>query len=262
MSTRTPDLSREPDEEGQPHRGPGPASPTFIVVEVPWEEGQSHFTDEEPRPEGTAPKCRAGSALPSGGRQVGPPQQTPKHQGLSPEGASSWGPDSVMSERDTRGAGYPQVHRHRPRQHRVLVHLIQVLEPQQDTAEVCLGLALSVLGTEGRWHEDTVSAWHFTLSPPFHIFTLPRRQLTQPHFADEPNKAQRGAGTCPDTQLVCIKEGGGLQPRGSQSYCLPPPALRPVLKCGKSSFLFTREVLIRPVPPASCSLEDSLPWPL
>lgn len=167
-----------------------------------------------------------------------------------------------MSERDTRGAGYPQVHRHRPRQHRVLVHLIQVLEPQQDTAEVCLGLGPSVLGTEGRWHEDTVSAWHFTLSPPFHIFTLPRRQLTQPHFADEPNKAQRGAGTCPDTQLVCIKEGGGLQPRGSQSYCLPPPALRPVLKCGKSSFLFTGEVLIGPVPPASCSLEDSLPWPL
>ena len=46
------------------------------------------------------------------------------------------------------GAGYPQVHCHRLRQHGVLVHLIQVLEPQQDTAEVCLGLVLSVLGTE------------------------------------------------------------------------------------------------------------------
>ena len=154
---------------------------------------------------------------------MGPPQQTPKHQGLSPEGASSWEPDSEMLERDTRGAGYPQVHRHRPRQHRVLVHLIQVLEPQQDTAEVCLGLGPSVLGTEGRWHEDTVSAWHFTLSPPFHIFTLPRRQLTQPHFADEPNKAQRGAGTCPDTQLVCIKEGGRTPTQG-QPKLLPPTA--------------------------------------
>ena len=49
-----------------------------------------------------------------------------------------------MSERDTGGAGDLQVHRHRPRQHGVLVHLIQVLEPQQDTAKVCLGLVLSV----------------------------------------------------------------------------------------------------------------------
>ena len=98
----------------------------------------------------------------------------------------------MMSERDTGRAGYPQVHRHRPRQHRVLVHLIQVLEPQQDTAEVCLGLGPSVLGTEGRWHEDTVSAWHFTLSPPFHIFTLPRMQLTQPHFAGDQTRLREG----------------------------------------------------------------------
>ena len=50
----------------------------------------------------------------------------------------------MMSERDTGGAGDLQVHRHRPRHHGVLVHLIQVLEPQQDTAKVCLGLVLSV----------------------------------------------------------------------------------------------------------------------
>ena len=129
----------------------------------------------------------------------------------------------MMSERDTGGAGDLQVHRHRPRQHGVLVHLIQVLEPQQDTAEVCLGLVLSVLGTEGRWNEDTVLAWLFTLSPPFHIFTVPQRQLTQPHFADEPNKAQRGAGTCPDTQLVCIKKEGEDPPQ-AQPKLLPPTA--------------------------------------
>lgn len=139
------------------------------------------------------------------------------------------GPDSVMSERDTGGAGDLQVHRHRPRQHGVLVHLIQVLEPQQDTAEVCLGLVLSVLGTEGRWNEDTVLAWLFTLSPPFHIFTVPQRQLTQPHFADEPNKAQRGAGTCPDTQLVCIKKKGEDPPQVQPKLPPPPPTLKPAL---------------------------------
>ena len=81
---------------------------------------------------------------------MGLPQETPRHQGLSPEGVSSWGPDSDVGAGHGR-AGYLQVHRHRLRQHGVLVHLIQVLEPQQDTAEVCLGLVLSVLGTEGRW---------------------------------------------------------------------------------------------------------------
>ena len=105
----------------------------------------------------------------------------------------------------------------------------------------------------------TVSAWHFTLSPPFHIFPLPCRQLTQPHFTDEKNKAQRGVGTCPDTQLKCIKKKqGGFQSKRNQSGHLPPPTLRLALKSGKSSFLFTGEVLIGPVPPASCSLEDSL----
>ena len=139
------------------------------------------------------------------------------------------GPDSVMSERDTGGAGHLQVHRHRPRQHGVLVHLIQVLEPQQDTAKVCLGLVLSVLGTEGRWNEDTVLAWLFTLSPPFHNFTVPQRQLTQPHFADEPNKAQRGAGTCPDTQLVCIKKEGEDPPQVQPKLPPPPPTLKRAL---------------------------------
>ena len=56
----------------------------------------------------------------------------------------------------------------------------------------------------------------------------------QPHFAEEKNKVQRGAGTCPDTQLVCIKkEQGGFQPTCSQSGHLPPPTLRPALKSGK-----------------------------
>ena len=100
---------------------------------------------------------------------MGPPQQTPSHQGLSPKGASSWEPDSVMSERDTGGAGDLQVHRHRPRQHGVLVHLMQVLEPQQDTAEVCLGLVLSVLGTEGRWHEDSLGLALYTLTSLSHL---------------------------------------------------------------------------------------------
>ena len=100
---------------------------------------------------------------------MGPPQQTPSHQGLSPKGASSWEPDSVMSERDTGGAGDLQVHRHRPRQHGVLVHLMQVLEPQQDTAEVCLGLVLSVLGTEGRWDEDSLGLAFYTLTSLSHL---------------------------------------------------------------------------------------------
>ena len=97
----------------------------------------------------------------------------------------------------------------------------------------------------------TVSAWVFTLSPPFHIFPLPRRQLTQPHFADEPNKAQRGAGTCPDTQLVCIKkEEGRIHPTYCQSYCPPPPTLGPLLKsarlCSYSLVRFSLGLSLQP----------------
>ena len=49
------------------------------------------------------------------------------------------------------GAGYLQIHHHRLRQDRVLSLLIQVVEPQQDSAEVHFGLSLMALGTEGRW---------------------------------------------------------------------------------------------------------------
>ena len=89
--------------------------------------------------------------------------------GFVSQGCLLLGPDSVMSERDTGGAGDLQVHRHRPRQHGVLVHLMQVLEPQQDTAEVCLGLVLSVLGTEGRWHEDSLGLAFYTLTSLSHL---------------------------------------------------------------------------------------------
>ena len=89
--------------------------------------------------------------------------------GFVSQGCLLLGPDSVMSERDTGGAGDLQVHRHRPRQHGVLVHLMQVLEPQQDTAEVCLGLVLSVLGTEGRWHEDSLGLALYTLTSISHL---------------------------------------------------------------------------------------------
>ena len=89
--------------------------------------------------------------------------------GFVSRGCLLLGPDSVMSERDTGGAGDLQVHRHRPRQHGVLVHLMQVLEPQQDTAEVCLGLVLSVLGTEGRWHEDSLGLTLYTLTSISHL---------------------------------------------------------------------------------------------
>ena len=109
----------------------------------------------------------------------------------------------------------------------------------------------------------TVSAWHFTLSPPFHIFNLPRRQLTQPRIADDPG-AKRGVGTCPDTQPVCIKkERGwgrwGFQPRCSQSDRLPPPTPGP-LHTSESlhSCSLVNKALIGPVLPASCSLELSL----
>ena len=49
------------------------------------------------------------------------------------------------------GAGYLQIHRHRLRPDRVLVHLIQMVELQQDSAELCLGFSFIVLGAEGRW---------------------------------------------------------------------------------------------------------------
>ena len=74
-------------------------------------------------------------------------------------------PDSVIQVRDMGWgfltqrsgsgmwgwAGYLQIHRHRLRQDRVLSLLIQVVEPQQDSAEVHFGLSLMALGTEGRW---------------------------------------------------------------------------------------------------------------
>ena len=60
-------------------------------------------------------------------------------------------PDSVIRESDVGGAGYLQIHHHRLRQDRVLSLLIQVVEPQQDSAEVHFGLSLMALGTEGRW---------------------------------------------------------------------------------------------------------------
>lgn len=52
------------------------------------------------------------------------------------------------------GAGYLQIHRHRLRPDRVFVHLIQMAEPQQDSAGLCLGLCLIVLGAEEGGSED------------------------------------------------------------------------------------------------------------
>ena len=107
----------------------------------------------------TPSRWQAGGAAPAN-------TQSP---GFVSQGCLLQGPDSVMSQQDTGGAGDLQVHCHRPRQHGVLVHLMQVLEPQQDTAEVCLGLVLSVLGTEGRWHEDSLSLGLYTLTSLSHL---------------------------------------------------------------------------------------------
>ena len=60
-------------------------------------------------------------------------------------------PDSAIRERDVGLGRLPADSPSQAETGQGAVLLIQVVEPQQDSAEVHFGLSLMALGTEGRW---------------------------------------------------------------------------------------------------------------
>lgn len=63
-----------------------------------------------------------------------------------PNSTSPRRPGAVAWQRGVGGADYLQIHGHWLRQHLVLAHLVQVVQPQQDTVEVSLRLPRTAWG--------------------------------------------------------------------------------------------------------------------
>ena len=111
---------------------------------------------------------------------------------------------------------YLQIDPHWLRQDWVLAFLIQVVEPQQDTAKVSLGLP-SMAFRDRRTHIGPKSSSPGPALPTLH---LPGRQLTRSLLDDKETRlrevwslAQRHSWWAPD---------GGLQPRSGSLQGLPP----------------------------------------